>query len=104
MARRPRLSPAQVPRCGESGRRGVRGKDDDHPLPRHDLGGVPVISVVCWKWGKKYSVSHVAKLQSMLARHLTIPHRLVCLSDKPDELPEGVIPAKLPKPLPFDGK
>jgi hypothetical protein len=73
-------------------------------LARKYLGGVPVITVVCWWWGHKYPSGHVAKLQSMLSRHLTLPHRLVCLTDKPTQLPAGVIPAKLPKPLPFDGK
>lgn len=63
-----------------------------------------VLTVCCWRWGHKYPVSHVAKLQSMLSRHLTVPHRLVCLTDKPNELPAGVIPAALPKQLPFDGK
>lgn len=63
-----------------------------------------MITVVCWKWGKKYSTKHVAKLQSMLRRHLTLPHRIVCLTDKPNELPVGVIPAKLPAPPKNDTK
>lgn len=63
-----------------------------------------MLTCVAWKWGRKYTRDHVARLQSMLSRHLTVPHRLVCLTDQPRDLPPGVIPAKLPKPLPFDGK
>jgi hypothetical protein len=63
-----------------------------------------MVTVVCWRWGKKYPASHVARLQSMLKRHLTIPHQLVCLTDKPKELPKGVMAAALPKPPKGDNK
>lgn len=63
-----------------------------------------MITVVAWKWGKKYTAGHVARLKSMLERHLSLPHRLVCITDKPDELPKGVTPAKMPPLLPWDNK
>jgi hypothetical protein len=63
-----------------------------------------VITVVLWKWGKKYGVSHVARMQSMLARHLHQPHRVVCITDKPKDLPKGVEPAAMPKVLSWDFK
>jgi hypothetical protein len=59
---------------------------------------------VIWKWGKKYGPAHVAKMQSMLSRHLSLPHRLVCITDKPKELPKGVIAAPMPKVLSWDFK
>jgi len=40
----------------------------------------------------------------MLSRHLTLPHRIVCLTDKPKDLPPGVEAAALPKVLPHDVK
>lgn len=63
-----------------------------------------MITVVCWKWGKKYQASHVAILQSMLRRHLSRPHQLVCITDRPKDLPKGVVPAPMPPLLPWDGK
>ena len=41
----------------------------------------PMISVICWKWGKLFSPVYVNRLRSMLARHLHIPHRLYCITD-----------------------
>lgn len=63
-----------------------------------------MVTVVCWRWGTKYGPGHVARLQGMLRRRLTLPHELVCITDKPNELPPGVRPAPLPKPLAIDGK
>jgi hypothetical protein len=65
---------------------------------------VDVISVVVWKWGKKYGPGHVAKMQSMLKRHLHLEHRLVCITDQPKDLPDGVVPAPMPKLLANDNK
>ncbi len=63
-----------------------------------------MLTVAVWKWGKKYQMEHVAKLQSMLQRHLHVPHRIVCITDTPHGLPKGVIPAALPKKLKYDHK
>lgn len=38
-------------------------------------------NIVCLKWGDKYSSDYVNKLYSMVERHLTLPHRFVCLTD-----------------------
>jgi hypothetical protein len=56
-----------------------------------------MITCVLWKWGMKYTATHVAKMQSMLARHLSIPYRIVCITDRPKDLPKGVTPAPMPK-------
>ncbi len=63
-----------------------------------------MITVVLWKWGKKYGRGHVARMQSMLRRRLTLPHRIVCITDRPGDLPDGVVPAKMPPLLPWDNK
>lgn len=56
-----------------------------------------MLTIALWKWGNKYTRDHVARMQSMLSRHLTLPHRIVCLTDKPHDLPSGVEAAALPK-------
>ncbi len=54
-----------------------------------------LITVVCFHWfdpnGRHnhlytYDVQYVNKLQSMLARHLSLPHELVCVTDEPEGL------------------
>lgn len=54
-----------------------------------------LITVVCFLWhdptGRhnhlyEYSAEYVNKLRSMLARHLSLPHELVCVTDEPDGL------------------
>lgn len=46
-----------------------------------------MLTVVTFKWrgwrGDTYKAEHVNNLQRMLAMHLTIPHRLVCVTDDP---------------------
>lgn len=39
------------------------------------------VNVLCIKWGKKYGPEYVNKLRAMVARHLSRPHRFVCLTD-----------------------
>lgn len=40
-----------------------------------------VCNVLCIKWGTKYPAEYVNKLHSMVERHLSLPHRFVCLTD-----------------------
>lgn len=46
-----------------------------------------MITVVTFKWrgwrGDMYTAAHVNNLEMMLAIHLTVPHRLVCVTDDP---------------------
>jgi hypothetical protein len=47
---------------------------------------VSELTVVCWKWKgwrNVYKAEHVNLLEHMLAKHLHIPHRLVCVTDDP---------------------
>jgi hypothetical protein len=39
------------------------------------------VNVLCIKWGTKYGPEYVDTLQRMVARHLSRPHRFVCMTD-----------------------
>lgn len=39
------------------------------------------VNVICMKWGTKYPALYVNKLYAMVQRHLSLPHRFVCLTD-----------------------
>lgn len=48
--------------------------------------------IICMKWGKLYSSDYVNRLYSMIARNITPPFKLFCLTDDPvGILPEVVI-------------
>ena len=53
-------------------------------------------SVLCMRWGDRYGPDYVNRLFAMVARHLTPPHRFVCLTDDP----EGIRPEVECRPLP----
>lgn len=41
------------------------------------------MNVVCVKWGRKYPPLYVERLEAMVRRRLSRPHRFVCLTDDP---------------------
>lgn len=45
-----------------------------------------------------YGVEYVAKLRGMVARHLSRPFEFVCLTDQPEQVPDGVIPVRIKLP------
>lgn len=58
-----------------------------------------MLAVICYLWDEprsrwrhhyRYGADHVRVLQSMLARHLSVPHRFICVTDRPGELPDIV--------------
>jgi len=49
-----------------------------------------VITAVLWHWGRRYGTVHIEKMRSMLARHLSLPHRIVCITDRPKDVPSGI--------------
>lgn len=49
-----------------------------------------MITVCLWHWGRRYTTTHLAKMQSMLARHLSLPHRITCITDMPSDVPSGM--------------
>ncbi len=55
-----------------------------------------MVNVVCMKWGTLYGPEYVNVLRNMVARHLSLPHRFVCLT----ECPEGLDPSIEVRPLP----
>ena len=43
-----------------------------------------MINVCCVRTGSRYSIEYVDKLRNMVARHLPVPHKLICLTDRPE--------------------
>jgi len=48
------------------------------------------ITVSCVWQGDKYPRHYVDRLRNMVARHLPVPHRFVCFSDRPDAYWPGI--------------
>ncbi len=59
------------------------------------------VNILCMKWGTKYPADYVNRLQRMVARHLSRPHRFICLTDDAAGLNEGIEPFPIP-PMPVD--
>lgn len=52
-----------------------------------------MIAVVAWLWQegfRDYGPEHVNTLARMIRRRLALPHRFVCVADKPDGLEDGI--------------
>lgn len=49
-----------------------------------------MVNIICMKWGTKYSAEYVNKLQRMVARNLSLPHRFICLTDNGAGVNESV--------------
>lgn len=61
-----------------------------------------MISAVCWLWGDKFAPLYVDRLRSMLARHLHVPHEVVCITDRPEQVRREVSAAVRVVPMPLD--
>ena len=46
-----------------------------------------MINIVCVRVGTKYSIDYVTNLQRMVAKHLPLEHRFICLTDQPERAP-----------------
>lgn len=55
---------------------------------------------MCIKWGDKYSAEYVNNLARAVRRHLTLPHRFVCLTDDARGIDRGVETKALTEDLP----
>ena len=53
-------------------------------------------NVICIKWGDKFGPEYVNRLYKMVEKNLTIPHRFVCFTDKPEGIDSGVEIRPLP--------
>jgi len=53
-----------------------------------------VLTVVTWRWGRKYSPDYVARLQAAVARNLSLPHRFLCICDDPADLATETAPIR----------
>jgi len=51
---------------------------------------VAVITVCLWHWNRRYSTKHIEAMRGMLARHLHLDHRIVCITDRPEDVPSGI--------------
>lgn len=49
-----------------------------------------MLPIVLWKWGSKFSVDHVHRARNMLARHLHMPHEVVCVTDDPSGIDNDI--------------
>lgn len=43
-----------------------------------------------WDWGARYSIDHLVRMRSMLQRCLSLPHHIVCITDRPKSMPAGM--------------
>lgn len=59
-----------------------------------------MINVVSVRVGDKYGIDYVTRLHDGIARHLDEEQRHWCLTDKPDELPEGITAIHFNRALP----
>lgn len=42
-----------------------------------------MLTIVCWKWGSRFSARHCNVLRAALERHLQLPHEMVVVTDDP---------------------
>jgi hypothetical protein len=52
--------------------------------------------IICMKWGDKYGPDYVNKIYGMVARNITPPFRLICLTDDPTGIRKEVICHPIP--------
>lgn len=43
--------------------------------------GQPIVTILCVRFGNKYGREYVERLRNMVARHMTLPYEIVCLTD-----------------------
>ena len=54
-------------------------------------------NVICIKWGTKFGADYVNRLYKMVEKNLTLPHRFICFTDRPEGILEGVEIRPLPE-------
>jgi hypothetical protein len=51
-----------------------------------------MITVCLWHWNRRYGFDHIVNMRAMLERYLRLPHRIVCITDRPHDVPAGIEP------------
>ena len=72
-----------------------------HNSPTIHLAKQHMVNVICMKWGAKYGPEYVNTLHNMVKRHLSLPHRFVCLTDSTEGLNAGIETFPIP-PMPIE--
>ena len=54
-----------------------------------------MLSVILWRWGRRYSVEFPNRMRRMLARHLRIQHVVYCVTDDPTGLDPEIVPVPM---------
>lgn len=62
----------------------------------HDTSSPQDNVILCMKWGTKYGPEYVNRLYNMVKRHLSLPFKMVCFTDRT----EGIDPAVKCFPIP----
>lgn len=58
-----------------------------------------MIAVCLWKWGDLFSSLYVNRMQSMMARHLRMNHRVYCFTDDATGIDRDIICLPIPRDL-----
>ena len=59
-------------------------------------GAIKHLTIICYKWGTRYSARDVNILHASVRRNLSVPHRFVCLTEDPAGLDPDIEIAPLP--------
>ena len=54
-------------------------------------------NVICIKWGDKFGPEYVNSLYKMVEKNLTLKHRFICFTDRPEGIVDGVEIRPLPE-------
>lgn len=65
----------------------ISGCEDYHLKIRKIMD---TVSIICVKWGTKYSPEYVNILRAMVKRNLSLPHKFFCYTDDPDGLRDDI--------------
>ena len=58
----------------------------------------PKVTVLTFFWGKAYAPEYVDRLCAAVRRHMTVPYRFVCVTDKPTKFEQPLVQVPLRDP------
>jgi hypothetical protein len=56
------------------------------------------LAILAFRWGKKYGPEYVERLRKGVARHLSAPHRFICVTDDRRDLSKDTFSVAIPNP------